>query len=315
MKPFNPEEFLVLVVDDVVKNLQVIGYMLDDVGYATTFASSGPQALERIRTAQPDLILLDLMMPGMSGLEVCEQLRTDLDLRRIPVIFLTVSHEKEHVLQAFECGAVDYVTKPFNAPELLARVRTHLELKHTRDELEKALQELEQLAITDPLTGISNRRHLLRLTAQEGERARRHARPFSILMLDIDHFKRINDTHGHTVGDHALLVMAQAVMDSLRREDCFGRLGGEEFVALLPETEIQAAVEVGDRIRCRIADLVIPVEAHQLSMTVSIGVSTYRFDDTAIEMVLQRADEALYRAKRQGRNQVAAHPTDCLLSE
>jgi len=142
MEPFNPEEFLILVVDDVSKNLQVVGSMLDEVGYATTFATSGKQALERVQTAKPDLILLDLMMPEMDGLEVCAKLKANLEQREIPVIFLTASHEQDHLLQAFELGAVDYVTKPFNAPEMLARVKTHLELKRTRDELKRTLKEL-----------------------------------------------------------------------------------------------------------------------------------------------------------------------------
>ena len=142
MEPFNPEELLILVVDDAPKNLQVVGAMLDDVGYATTFATSGKQALERVQTAKPDLILLDLMMPEMDGLEVCKQLKANLEHRDIPVIFLTASHEEEHLLQAFELGVVDYVTKPFKALELMARVKTHLELKSTRDKLQRTMTEL-----------------------------------------------------------------------------------------------------------------------------------------------------------------------------
>jgi CheY-like chemotaxis protein len=142
MQPFNPAEFLILVVDDVSKNLQILGSILDEVGYSTTFAISGIQALERLETAKPDLILLDMMMPDMNGLEVCSILKSDPDTAEIPVIFLTASQETEHILQAFDKGAVDYLTKPFNTRELLARVRNHLELKHTRDQLKKALQEL-----------------------------------------------------------------------------------------------------------------------------------------------------------------------------
>ncbi|MGK7902408.1 MAG: response regulator [Hormoscilla sp.] len=142
MEPLNPEEFLILVVDDVSKNLQVVGSMLDEVGYATTFATSGKQALVRVQTAKPDLILLDLMMPEMDGLEVCTRLKANWEQRDIPVIFLTASHEQDHLLQAFEIGAVDYVTKPFNALELMARVKTHLELKSTRDRLKSTMKEL-----------------------------------------------------------------------------------------------------------------------------------------------------------------------------
>ncbi len=142
MQPFNPAEFLILVVDHVSKNLQTLGAILDEVGYSTTFAISGIQALERLETAKPDLILLDMMMPDMNGLEVCSILKSDPDTSEIPVIFLTASRDKQHILQAFDQGAVDYLTKPFNTRELLARVRNHLELKHTKDQLKKALQEL-----------------------------------------------------------------------------------------------------------------------------------------------------------------------------
>ncbi len=142
MQPFNPAEFLILVVDNVSKNLQVLGSILDEAGYSTTFALSGIQALERLKTAKPDLILLDIMMPDMSGLEVCSLLKADPDTAEIPVIFITASQKTEHILQAFDKGAVDYLTKPFNTRELLARVRNHLELKHTRDQLKKALKEL-----------------------------------------------------------------------------------------------------------------------------------------------------------------------------
>ncbi|NEP43139.1 MAG: response regulator, partial [Okeania sp. SIO2H7] len=142
MTLFNPQEFLILIVDDVSKNLQIVGSILDDAGYSTTFAPGGRQALERVKTAMPDLILLDLMMPEMDGLQVCEALKIEPKWQEIPVIFLTASHEKEHLLFAFERGAVDYVTKPFNPAELLARVKTHLELKHTRDALKKTILEV-----------------------------------------------------------------------------------------------------------------------------------------------------------------------------
>ena len=142
MELFNPEDFLILVVDDISHNLQVMGDLLDRVGYSTTFATSGKQAIERVKVANPDLILLDLMMPEMDGLQVCEQLQADLEFDDIPIIFLTASNDSEHLIRAFALGAVDYVTKPFNAPELFARIKTHLTLKHTRDELQKTLVDL-----------------------------------------------------------------------------------------------------------------------------------------------------------------------------
>ena len=305
MKPFNPEEFLVLVVDDVSQNLQVIADILEEVGYDTTFATSGEQALERIAIAQPDLILLDLMMPGMDGFEVCTRLKSEPKLAGIPVIFLTASQEKHHLVEAFGQGAVDYITKPFNAPELLARVRTHLELKHTQDQLRQCLKELERLAITDSLTQIGNRRHISGLAQQEFNRACRYHRVFSLLIFDIDHFKKVNDTYGHSVGDQVLKIIAKTVLRSLRKVDYFGRWGGEEFLVIIPEIDGKTAVTVAERLREGIAQTIISVGEQSLYVTVSIGVASYKSADQTIDAILERADQALYHAKKQGRNQVS----------
>lgn len=305
MKPFNPEQFLVLVVDDISQNLQVVADILEDVGYDTTFATSGEQALERIAIAQPHLILLDLMMPGMDGFQVCNRLKNDPKLAEIPVIFITASNEKHHLIEAFEQGAVDYITKPFNPPELLARVRTHLELKHTQDQLRQCLKELEKLATTDDLTDIWNRRHISELAQQEFNRTCRYNRPFSLLMLDIDTFKTVNDTYGHGVGDQILKIIAKTVLSSLRTVDYFGRWGGEEFVIILPETDGKTAINVAERLRECIAQTVIPVGEQSMQITVSIGVASYQSGDKTIEDILHRADQSLYQAKNQGRNQVS----------
>jgi diguanylate cyclase (GGDEF)-like protein len=313
MKSFNPENCLILVVDDVSDNLQLIALILEKRGYETTFATNGQQALERVQSAKPDLILLDFMMPQMNGLEVCERLKANPELAEIPIIFLTASHEHEHLIQAFEKGAVDYITKPFSTPELLARVRTHLELKYTRESLKNLLdkqaqltKELEKLANTDPLTGVWNRRYFLNLCEAEINRACRYNRLFSVLILDLDHFKKINDIYGHAVGDEVLIAMTIIVQNSLRKVDFLGRFGGEEFVVLLPETNLDMAVNVAERIRDSLEKTVIPIEEKQVKITASIGVSTYQLEDQKIDVVLQRADQALYQAKNQGRNRVVA---------
>lgn len=306
MKDFNSSDFLILVVDDISSNLQIIGEILDNAGYATTFAISGKQALERISKAHPDLVLLDLMMPEMNGLRVCEILKSDADYCDIPIIFLTASNEQNHLLQAFEKGAVDYITKPFNFRELLARVKTHLELKYTRDKLKKALAELEKLATTDPLTGISNRRYLLALGEREFRRVCRYNRPFSILMLDLDRFKNINDTYGHEIGDDVLKKIAKVTANALRSVDSFGRFGGEEFVVLLPETNLKDAIEVAERIGQNIAEMQFFHLEKMIGVTTSIGVSSYQVGDRRIDDIIRRADKGLYQAKRSGRNRVIA---------
>lgn len=200
IRPFEPESFLILVVDDVTKNLQLVMEILEQIGYETTFATGGKKALERLETVKPDLILLDLMMPDMGGLEVCQILKADPRYQKIPVIFLTASNEQENLIDAFEKGAVDYVTKPFHSAELLARVRTHLELKQARDDLHEAYEVLESLVVVDPLTGVANRRAIDAFAQEEYERAKRYKTEFSVLMIDLDHFKKVNDIYGHYIG-------------------------------------------------------------------------------------------------------------------
>ncbi len=301
---YKPEDFLILVVDDINRNLQLVVEILDGFGYSTTFANSGIQALERVKMAKPDLILLDLMMPEMNGIQVCQVLKSQQIYTDIPVIFLTASNEENDLLQAFEQGAVDYIIKPCRPSELLARVKTHLELKRTRDELKKAYQELEKLANTDPLTGLANRRALFEVCEREFERAQRYYHPFSILMLDLDHFKRINDNFGHSVGDLALRITAQTIFEQLREVDLVGRFGGEEFIIILPETQIEDAIIVAQRICRTISQLSLPVQDKTVTITVSIGVATYTNGDRNIDMIIQRADQALYKAKHKGRNRV-----------
>ncbi|MBD2296758.1 PleD family two-component system response regulator [Anabaena sphaerica FACHB-251] len=314
MTLFRPEDCLILVVDDVKLNLQVIANILDKVGYEITLVSNGYQALERVQSARPDLILLDLMMPEINGLEVCEKIQSNPELADIPIIFLSASQEQEHLLQAFEKGAVDYVTKPFHTAELLARVRMHLELKYSRQKLKKLLEEqkelveqLEKLANTDPLTGVWNRRYLLMIAEQEIKRSQRYNFSFAVLLMDIDHFKKINDTYGHNIGDEVIIFMTKTVLNHLRQPDCFGRFGGEEFVVLLPETDIDEGVIVAERIRENINNESIAVEGQQVSITVSIGVASYSLGDKTIDAIIQRADQALYQAKNQGRNRVIAN--------
>ncbi|MBD2692245.1 diguanylate cyclase [Anabaena catenula] len=313
MTLFNPEDCLILVVDDVKLNLQVIANILDKVGYEYTLVSNGNQALERAKSARPDLILLDLMMPEMDGLEVCEQIQNNPELSEIPIIFISASKQQDHLLQAFEKGAVDYITKPFYAAELLARVRMHLELKYSRQELKKLLHEqgelvkkLETLANTDPLTGVWNRRYLLMIAEQEIKRSQRYYLSFAVLLIDIDYFKRINDTFGHSIGDEVIIFMTKTVLSYLRQVDSFGRFGGEEFVVLLPETNINAAIIVAERIRENINNQYIFVGEKKVSITVSIGIASYNSADKTIDTIIQRADKALYQAKNQGRNRVIA---------
>ncbi|EAZ90893.1 GGDEF domain-containing response regulator [Crocosphaera chwakensis] len=321
LEPFKPENFLILIVDDIPKNLQLLIEILDTSGYGTTFAVSGEQALERVEVTDPDLILLDLMMPKMNGIEVCKRLKNNPKTEQIPIIFLTAATETNYLISAFEAGAVDYVTKPFKTPELLARIKTHLDLKRTKDELIKAYKEMQQIAATDELTGIANRRSIFNIGKQEFERSQRYKSPFSILMIDIDKFKSINDTYGHDVGDEALKMMVKITLNCLRKVDHIGRLeteeealakkghlgrlGGEEFVVILPHTNLKGAYKAAQRVCEAMPQETLQVEDKTVSITVSIGIGTYDPKDQKIDDILKRADLALFAAKKNGRNRVA----------
>ena len=304
MKPFQPESYLILVVDDVTKNLQLVMEILEQFGYSTTFALGGQQTLDRLKTLKPDLILLDLMMPGINGLEVCEILKADPILKDIPVIFLTASSERDHLIQAFEKGAIDYVTKPFHSPELLARVKTHLSLKQAQDELKAAYEALEQLVVIDPLTEIANRRAIFTFGEQEFQRAKRYHNCFAVMMIDLDYFKKVNDTYGHFCGDQCLKLVAKTLNQGMREVDQLGRFGGEEFTAILPETNLIEAVKLAERLRQSIAVLCPVIDNQTMNLSISIGVTTYQRTDESVNDVFRRADKFLFQAKEQGRNQV-----------
>lgn len=312
----DPKNALILVVDDLKENLCFLAELLELEEYKVICASNGEEALTIINKYIPDLILLDLMMPKMSGIEMCKKLKSNAKFKEIPIIFLTASHETDDLIKSFEAGAADYITKPFNLPELFARVRTHLDLKMTRDQLQASLKEqqklaqkLEKLATTDSLTEIANRRHFLDLANKELHRTHRYSNGFSLLMLDLDYFKNINDTFGHGVGDEILKNMTKTTAECLRNVDIFGRLGGEEFAILLPETELSQAQNVAERIRKQIAQITFQVQDQMVSITVSIGITVYQAQDCKIEDILKRADHALYQAKKEGRNRIVVAPT------
>jgi diguanylate cyclase (GGDEF)-like protein len=301
-QPFDAADFLLLVVDDLPTNLKVVGNILAREGYIMTYAISGQQALERLAAEMPSLVLLDLMMPEMSGIDVCRQIKANPASADLPVIFLTASQEQRYLLEAFDAGASDYVTKPFQAPELLARVKTHLKLKSATDQLRQALSEVEILACTDALTGVLSRRRLFQIAEQEVLRAQRYSSPFTVMMLDVDYFKRVNDTYGHLAGDQVLKEVARTIQQNLRVTDCLGRYGGEEFAVILTQTNCLQAAEVGDRIRAELAGLTVVADDQNIQVTASVGIGGYERLTDDIDQIIRRADRALYHAKTSGRN-------------
>ncbi len=269
--------------------------------YEVEIATSGEQALEMVIVNQPDLILLDIMMPEMDGYEVCSRLKQDVTLQDIPVIFFTAKNNREDEAKGFEWGVVDYIAKPFYIPVVKARIRSHLEQKKKRDLLIK-------LASVDPLTGIPNRRHFTNVFEVEWRRARRGETAISLMLMDVDYFKQYNDTYGHSAGDECLKRIAQSLHLSLKRPgDCAARIGGEEFAILLPETDTLGAAIIADRIRLDIEALNIPHSGSKNlgRVTISAGVATCTpTEEMERQALLNAADEMLYQAKKRGRNRV-----------
>ena len=290
----------VLVVDDSPMNLKPLVQFLR-AGHKLLVATSGPAALDLVEQEHPDLILLDVLMPGMDGYEVCRRLKDDPRSRDIPVIFVTGKNEERDEVVGFELGAVDYITKPFSQSIVLARVRTHLELKRHRD-------TLERLSLLDGLTGIPNRRAFQDYLDLMWGQAIRQRSPLSAILMDVDHFKAFNDHYGHQAGDDCLRRVAQGLLEARRRgTDLVARYGGEEFICLLPGTEGPGAHLVAEALRAVVAELAIPHDRSSAAdrVTLSLGVATRspNLGDAAADLV-EAADRALYRAKQGGRNRV-----------
>ena len=292
----NNSEALILIVDDMIENVVFLEKILQKSGFRTISAMSGDSALDLMTEHTPDLILLDIVMPGMSGFETCARIQNNRDFIDIPVIFLSAKKDEKTIIESFIYGGIDYVVKPFNSPELLARVNTHLQLKNAKE-------KLHTLAFTDALTGLYNRRKFLETLDQERARAFRYNENLSLIMIDIDHFKSINDQFGHDTGDRALEKFAEIVEHSLRETDFAGRLGGEEFGILLPQTNGTQARVVAERIRAKI-ETETAAEKDLPGFTASFGIAEFHENQNNASLLTQEADKALYRAKEGGRNRV-----------
>jgi two-component system, cell cycle response regulator len=292
----------VLIVEDDEPVRAMLVQALQLEGHEVVSFHSADAALEAGMPVLPDLVLLDVMLPGMSGMELLAHLRDQPGLRDVPVLLVSALDGRA-IVDGLRSGAQDFIRKPFDIEELLARVAGALAAKRARDGLDARVGDLERLALTDKLTGVDNRRsaerHLTRLTAQ----AERTGRSLALLLIDIDRFKDVNDIHGHVAGDQVLTAVAQELTRSSRAADIVARWGGEEFVVLLPETGLEGAMVVAERLRAAIAGMGRPVAASTTGVTVSVGVAAGTSDP---RKMLVDADAALYRAKRAGRNQIAA---------
>jgi diguanylate cyclase (GGDEF)-like protein len=287
----------ILVVDDNPDKLGLIEAALRLAGYNVTTAGDGEEALSALESYQPDLVITDVMMPRMNGYELAQRIRANPATKFIPVIMQTAaSHRAEDLRRASEVGALGYITDPTDLDLLLARTRTLLEFKAYLDACEEA-------AFTDHLTGLANRRRFERQLDREVGRVERFSHPFSLLMMDIDSFKDLNDSFGHDAGDEAIRRIGRVLREGTRGIDLAARIGGEEFAVLLVETSKEGGFEVAERLRQAIKALEIPKARH---ITASFGVAECPTDAQTAADVLKAADVALYAAKRNGRDRVVA---------
>ena len=300
----------ILIADDseVVRNH--LKKLLSFQDFRILEAENGKQALDIVKRENPDLVLLDLNMPVMDGFEVLRKLSPRLQKEFLPIIVVTGEENKETLEKAFQLGAVDFIVKPPSEVELKSRVSAHLrtksyyeELLEKTRELELLMEELRSMSITDPLTGLYNRLYFNEKFKEEFERSKRLKIPFSLLMIDIDHFKRVNDTYGHDVGDKVLVAVASTIRSNVRSIDIVSRYGGEEFTVILLRTYKEHCLPIAERIRKAVEEKSIPVDGRIIKVTISVGCTTYSGEeDVKPEKVIKRADEALYMAKNQGRN-------------
>lgn len=293
--------FKILAVDDTKTNISILLELLGE-DYDIVPATSGAKALEIVNKIQIDLILLDIMMPEMDGYEVCKILKSEEKTKDIPILFITAKVDEESIVDAFKVGGVDYVTKPFQPFELIARIQTHLKLSDT-------LKSLEFLATRDSMTGILNRRKFFEL----GEaKFKNNKNNLYVVMVDIDKFKAINDIYGHAIGDEVIKVVAKSIEDKLPNGAIFGRIGGEEFAIILDTlicTDIDSTIEA---IRSSVESLaVIPYGDEIINVTISQGVAKASPNSECLDIVLKDADEALYEAKNSGRNRSVFRKRSC----
>jgi diguanylate cyclase (GGDEF)-like protein len=307
---------VILVADDEPTNRALIQRRLEREGYHVLTAQNGSEAVERAREALPDLVLLDVMMPEMDGMDACRLIKETEATRDIPVIFLSARDETEMKVSGLSLGADDYISKPFEAEELIARVSVAIRLKRERDSLRTSVEEAslraelaQARAVTDALTGLLNRYGLQHTLAREHAEARRYNRPLSCVVIDLDNFKAINDTYGHPIGDLAIQQIAGVLREAVRASDTVFRYGGEEFLALLPETDLEGAIALAEKVRAAAASRPFG-EGHRIfRLTLSAGVGCLRDTESGHDMIA-RADLALYHAKGLGRNRVEAALTD-----
>lgn len=300
-------EFNIAVVDDDAAIRRLMRLFLTRAGYTPLEFATGEEARAKLHEVPWDLAILDRRLPDMDGVVLCHEIKSDAAFKTRYVIMLTGESEQEDKVQGLDLGADDYITKPFQSGELLARIRAAKRIVDLQKELVESNKRLEMLSITDGLTKLYNHRYFQDELARAFEESQRYQRPLSLAIVDLDFFKKVNDTYGHAVGDEVLKAVSHMFQQSIRATDLAARYGGEEFAVMMPETDLADALIFAEKIRAMIESTAIQSQAGPLSVTVSIGVSTipHTHIHLAKELVVA-ADKALYRAKKNGRNQVQA---------
>ncbi len=297
----------IVVAEDDASTRRQLGSLLSRRGYAVQLVASATAALEHVRRGDVDLCLFDVIMPGLGGLKACRMVKSmTAEESFVPVILLTAKSDPDSRVEGLRIGADDYVSKPFDERELVARVESMLRIKRMHDSVQEAKNRLAELAITDELTGLFNFRYLHTRLHEEFKRAERYRDPLACAMIDLDDFKSINDTHGHDAGDAVLAEVARRVREVVREIDVVTRYGGDELLLMLPNTHFSGAITVAHRLWDAIRDepFTLP-SSGRLRCSVSIGVALYPSRDIGSKQELLRAaDQALYQAKRDGRDRI-----------
>lgn len=302
----------VLVVEDSKEQRRQLVELLEARGYEVSAVAGGVEALKAIKTSPPDVVILDVVLDDLDGYSVCRWLRLSETLKDIVVIMLTVRAEVKERIEGLHVGADDYVPKPYDPGELEARIYAALrsrnmkrELRQRNAELEGMLSRTEQLAMTDAVTGIFNRRRFQDVLKREWATARRYKHPLSCVLVDVDHFKKVNDSHGHAAGDETLRRVAELISGSIREVDVCARYGGDEFALLLPHTPLDKGTLVMERLRQKLVATRSSWGEGSAGISLSVGISST--EDASLrnaDELLEAADRALYEAKRQGRDRV-----------
>jgi diguanylate cyclase (GGDEF)-like protein len=307
------EAWHILLVDDEPTQRLIMARLLKRAGYSVEVAGNGREALAKIATGDFQLMITDWEMPEMDGIALCRELRATPGKGYIYTILLTARDAIEHVVTGLQSGADDYLTKPVIEPELIARLSTGRRIVTLERSLRTANEENRRLSITDPLTGACNRRYLTEQLPREMDRAARYGRQLATVMCDVDHFKRINDTQGHLVGDEVLKWFVAQLQKGVRSADWVARYGGEEFLIVLPETNVANAAIAAEHLRAQVASTPFPGVTGGLAVTASFGVAGWQNNvpqGSTFDALVARCDEGVYASKAAGRNCVSTRPMD-----